>query len=399
MVVGVVAVITVRRVEWIVECHAGMVGAMSPLAEASATETSQADPGAAATADRVVLVGGDCVLGVALLERWAEAGIAATVIGRVLDGEPTELVGHPVIDVDRHGAVAATLAGADELTILAASGVDDVDGSGIGLADEGLVAAVLLAAAVDPPAHVTVISTALAYDRRTPVVSPPVANVESDPFGLAASLKRLPEALGSRVTLEYNVAQWGDRNNVPVAALRPVLCASLYARGWYDRSGWRTRRLRPAPQPTVQYVHVRDVVAAVETVRSGRCSGPFNVAPDDVLDGPSAAELGDRRLGVGVPSGLLRVLDWVRWLVWWSPTPPSLVRLVGADLVVDSTALGLTGWSATHTSAEAFLVAHAPAWWPSLSARRRQDLVLGGAASVLLAGLCGAGWGIARRWR
>ena len=119
----------------------------------------------------------------------------------------------------------------------------------------------------------------------------------------------------------------------------------------------------------------------------------------DFRDTNSAAELGDRRLGVGVPSGLLRVLDWVRWLVWWSPTPPSLVRLVGADLVVDSTALGLTGWSATHTSAEAFLVAHAPAWWPSLSARRRQDLVLGGAASVLLAGLGGAGWGIARRWR
>lgn len=88
------------------------------------------------------------------------------MIGRVLDGAPTTLADHPVIHVGRHGAVAAALAGADELVILAASGVRDVDGSGIGLVDEGLVAAVLRSAAERPPAHVTVVSSALGYDRR-----------------------------------------------------------------------------------------------------------------------------------------------------------------------------------------------------------------------------------------
>lgn len=335
------------------------------------------------------------MLGVALLERWAEAGIAATVIGRVLEGEPVELAGHPVIDVDRHGAVSVALAGADELVVLAASGVGDVDGTGIGLVDEGLVAAVLRAAVVDPPAHVTVASSALAYDRRR-ATSPPTAVVESAPFGLAQALRRLPAAIGGRVAMERKVGEWGVRNRVPVAALRPVLCASLFARGWYDRSGWRTRRLHPVPQPTVQYVHVSDVVAAVETARLGRCVGPFNVAPDDALDGPTAAELGDRRLGLGVPAGVLSALDRVRWAVWWSPTPPSLVEVVRSDLVVDSTRLKVIGWSAGHTSAEAFLVAHAPAWWPSLSARRRQDLVLGGAVAGLLAVFGAMGWGIKR---
>ena len=100
-------------------------------------------------------------MGIALLDAWEAAGIAATVIGRVLDGAPTTLADHPVIHVGRHGAVAAALAGADELVILAASGVRDVDGSGIGLVDEGLVAAVLRSAAERPPAHVTVVSSAL----------------------------------------------------------------------------------------------------------------------------------------------------------------------------------------------------------------------------------------------
>lgn len=370
---------------------------MGPLADASLPGSTD-KPAVNGRPDRVVLVGGDCVLGVALLERWEALGIAATVVGRVLDGEPGELAGHPVIDIDRRGAVAAALAGADELVVLAASGVRDVDGSGIGLVDEGLVASVLLAAVADPPAHVTVMSTALAY-------SPPrvreadARSRESDPLGGPRVMRRLPDAVAGRVRLERRALEWGERHGVPVAALRPVLCASLFSRGWYDRSAWRVRRLHPSPWPHVQYVHVRDVVAAAEVVRETRTSGAFNVAPDDVLDGPTTAELADRRFVVGVSGRVLVAVEWLRWLTWWSPTPPSAVKLVGRDLAVDSTGLREAGWGPTHSSAEAFLVAHAPAWWPSLSARRRQDLVLGGAASLLLGLFGGVAWALVRAWR
>ena len=374
-----------------------MVGAMKPDSEALSSgsfDRHATDP----TSDRVVLVGGDCPLGRALLATWEAAGIAVTVIGRVLDGSATTLAGYPVIDVGHHGAVAAALGGADELVILAASGVRDVDGSGIGLVDEGLVAAVLRSAVDQPPAHVTVMSSSLAYDRRGRQSSA-TPYVEDDPFGRPLALRHLPAALAGRVRLERSALAWGDRRRVPVAALRPVLCASLSARGWYDRSGWRVRRVRPTPWPTVQYVHVRDVVTAVETVRSGRRRGIYNVAPDDVLDGPTIAELADRHVGIGAPNWMLVALDRVRWSTWWSPTPPSLVQVVSADLAVDSSALKALGWSASHSSAEAFLVAHAPAWWPSLSARRRQDLVLGGAATVLAALVGASGWGLTRLWR
>jgi nucleoside-diphosphate-sugar epimerase len=374
-----------------------MVGAMEPNSEASPSGSSHRHgPGAAS--DRVVLVGGDCPLGIALLDAWEAAGIAATVIGRVLDGAPTTLADHPVIHVGRHGAVAAALAGADELVILAASGVRDVDGSGIGLVDEGLVAAVLRSAAERPPAHVTVVSSALGYDRRRRSV-PSARSTEVDPFGLPLALRHLPAALAGRVRAERSATSWGDRHRVPVAALRPVLCASLSARGWYDRSGWRVRRVRPSPWPTVQYVHVRDVVAAVETVREGRRRGTYNVAPDDLLDGPTIAELADRHVGIGAPSWVLVALDQIRWSTWWSPTPPSLVQVVSSDLAVDASGLKALGWSASHSSAEAFLVAHAPAWWPSLSARRRQDLVLGGSATILVAIVGGVGWAVTSRWR
>jgi len=71
-----------------------MVGAMEPNSEASPSGSSHRHgPGAAS--DRVVLVGGDCPLGIALLDAWEAAGIAATVIGRVLDGAPTTLADHP----------------------------------------------------------------------------------------------------------------------------------------------------------------------------------------------------------------------------------------------------------------------------------------------------------------
>ena len=290
------------------------------------------------------------------------------------------------------------LAGADELVILAASGVRDVDGSGIGLVDEGLVAAVLRSAAERPPAHVTVVSSALGYDRRRRSV-PSARSTEVDPFGLPLALRHLPAALAGRVRAERSATSWGDRHRVPVAALRPVLCASLSARGWYDRSGWRVRRVRPSPWPTVQYVHVRDVVAAVETVREGRRRGTYNVAPDDLLDGPTIAELADRHVGIGAPSWVLVALDQIRWSTWWSPTPPSLVQVVSSDLAVDASGLKALGWSASHSSAEAFLVAHAPAWWPSLSARRRQDLVLGGSATILVAIVGGVGWAVTSRWR
>lgn len=149
----------------------------------------------------------------------------------------------------------------------------------------------------------------------------------------------------------------------------------------------------------MQYVHVRDVVAAVETVREGRRRGTYNVAPDDLLDGPTIAELADRHVGIGAPSWVLVALDQIRWSTWWSPTPPSLVQVVSSDLAVDAPGLKALGWSASHSSAEAFLVAHAPAWWPSLSARRRQDLVLGGSATILVAIVGGVGWAVTSRWR
>ncbi len=374
-----------------------MVGVMKPNSEASPSGSSHRQ-GTDAASDRVVLVGGDCPLGIALLAAWEAHGIAATVIGRVLDGAPLTLADHPVVDVGRHGAVAAALAGADELVILAASGVRDVDGSGIGLVDEGLVAEVLRSAAERPPAHVTVVSSALGYDRRSRSASSALS-AEDDPFGLPLALRHLPAALAGRVRVERTAMSWGDRHRVPVAALRPVLCASLSARGWYDRSGWRVRRMRPSPWPTVQYVHVRDVVAAVETVRSSRCRGIYNVAPDDLLDGPTTAELADRNIGIGASNWVLVVLDQIRWSTWWSPTPPSLVQLVSTDLGVDASALKALGWSASHSSAEAFLVAHGPAWWPSLSARRRQDLVLGGSATILVTIVGAVGWTVTSRWR
>ncbi|MEZ5383717.1 MAG: hypothetical protein R2754_18205 [Microthrixaceae bacterium] len=333
---------------------------------------------ASAPGSRVVLVGGECVVGRALLDSWQLAGVAATVVGRApADGTEAEVAGHPVVDVNRRAAVASALSGAAELVILGATGVRDADGSGIGLLDEPLVAAVLAEAARNPPGHVTVLSTALAYEL---AVGGPSLRTENDPL-----VPGRVRAVADRVRLESLVAGWEATTKVPVAVLRPVLVASVEARSWFGRSAWRNRRLCPSPRPVVQYVLLRDVVGAAEVVRRRRAAGAFNVAPDGWLEGAETVELADRRFVVGAPPAVLAFVEWLRWWTWWSPTPPALLDLARHDVAVDSARLRSEGWASSHSNTEAFLVAHAPAWWPSLSARRRQDLVLGGALMTVAA--------------
>ena len=60
--------------------------------------------------------------------------------------------------------------------------------------------------------------------------------------------------------------------------------------------------------------------------------------------------------------------------------------------------IATAGWEARHSNEEAFVAGHAPSPWTSLSPKRRQELALGGAAT-LVAGAAAGVVALVRRQR
>ncbi|HEX2149490.1 MAG TPA: hypothetical protein VHI31_04865, partial [Actinomycetota bacterium] len=86
----------------------------------------------------------------------------------------------------------------------------------------------------------------------------------------------------------------------------------------------------------------------------------------------------------GVPSGAVAVPGRVRRALDARRTPPALPAYGSSPWVVANDRLRAAGWAPGATTEEAYVATHAGAPWSRLSPRRRQDLILGGAASSLV---------------
>jgi hypothetical protein len=64
--------------------------------------------------------------------------------------------------------------------------------------------------------------------------------------------------------------------------------------------------------------------------------------------------------------------------------------------VVANDRLKATGWAPTHSNEEAFVVGHRAPPWVGISPQRKQELILGGSAAVVVAAVVGAVLGV--RW-
>jgi nucleoside-diphosphate-sugar epimerase len=277
------------------------------------------------------------------------------------------------------------------LHLLEVPELDDQPAPGLG--DAAITRRVLDAAGSASVPHVVLLSSAAVYGAwsNNPVPLTEEAPLRPNPGARVAAQK---------AEIERMAADWRDEHpGSTVTVLRPTL---VVAEG---RSGWLARVLRrssavPVAQdePPAQYVDIDDLATAVDLARRSRLDGPYNVAPDGWIPGPTLRALAGGTPRLRLPGGLAARLVSLTWRWGLGPTPPELLPYAVHPWVVANDRLRAAGWAPLHTSEEAYVAAHRPRPWTALSPRRRQELILGGSAATL-AGVAVAGAVALRRRR
>ena len=115
-------------------------------------------------------------------------------------------------------------------------------------------------------------------------------------------------------------------------------------------------QLLPAvPKLRFQAVHSRDVGEAYRLAVVSDVRGPFNLAADPVLDGPTLARIFDAR-AVRVPADILRGAAGLSWRLRLQPTPAGWVDLgLGVPLLDVGRAVSELGWRPRRGADEAVL--------------------------------------------
>lgn len=325
---------------------------------------------------RIVLTGASGPLG-RRVEALAVEGGAAEVVGL---GTGAEL--------DR-ADLSGAFEGADTVVHLASAFDEHLD------VEEGddvpMLQRVLDAAAKAEASQLVVLSSAVVYGAW--------AN-NAVPLTEAAPLRPNPEFAFAvqRAEIERLVGEWRDGHpGAVVTILRPVPAVAEGGRSWLAEALRAASDLRGEEEPPAQYLHVDDLAAAVDRAWRERLDGAFNVAPDGWLSGPETAALASELPRVPIPDRLVgRVAAW-RWRLRLTSAPPGLVPYVREPWVVANDRLRATGWAPTHSNEEAYVAGHPAGPWATLSPRRRQELALGGAATVLVGAAAGVAVVLRRR--
>lgn len=305
-----------------------------------------------------------------------------TVAGNVHDGDSRvdemSETGIPVIDL---------LAG---WSMSGAHDPSDVEHAFVDRTREFLAEATRLGAT-----HVVVVTSAMVYGAwdNNPVPLDESRPVRPQPrFALASAL----------AVAEVMVEQWrSERPGRGTTILRPAPVVSdvdtePLVRALAHAAGLSSSEL-PAP---AQFLHRRDLDSAVDICRRRRADGIFNVAPDGSISGERLRELVAHPLRPSLPPRLRDAVYGLRWVLTRGPIPPGLVDYVRNPWVVSNEALRALGWEPTVTNEQAYVAGTEDDWYTSLSARRRQELALAGAAIALIAGLTAiSAWWRRRRRR
>jgi hypothetical protein len=119
-------------------------------------------------------------------------------------------------------------------------------------------------------------------------------------------------------------------------------------------------------------------LAGVALAATADLDGPYGVAPDGWVE-PAAV-----RALAGVPSGAVPVPGRLRLALAARRVPPAVPAYASHPWVVANDRLRAAGWAPRATHEEAYVATHAGAPWSRISPRRRQDLILGAAASAVV---------------
>jgi nucleoside-diphosphate-sugar epimerase len=203
-----------------------------------------------------------------------------------------------------------------------------------------------------------------------------------------------------RAQIEQLIADWVTAAPGRTATvLRPCITLSRD-----DNGGWIARSLAAAAgarlgeeDPPAQFLHTDDLARAVDLARRARLDGPFNVAPDGWVPGETVRALAGARPRLRLPAVLAaRVAEW-RWEFQQGPIPPGLLPYAESGWVIANDRLKAAGWKPRKTNEQAYVAGTEARWWTLLSPKRKQELSLGGMASLGTTALITA-LVLARRW-
>jgi nucleoside-diphosphate-sugar epimerase len=242
---------------------------------------------------------------------------------------------------------------------------------------------VLLAAGKAGAERVVVLSSATVYG---PWANNPVPLTEDAPLRPHPDLAyAVQKAEIERLAADFAA----DHPEATVARVRP---AAVVHDGW---GGWLARALHAASglpmgdDTPAQYLHLDDLASAIVAVWADGLEGPVNVAPDGWLT-PTERRALDPVPKVRLPERAAVALGEWRWRLRLAPTPPGVLAYARHPWVVANDRLAATGWTASHSNEEAYVVGHEARAIESISPRRRQELALG----VAGVGIAGAAVGI-----
>jgi nucleoside-diphosphate-sugar epimerase len=189
-----------------------------------------------------------------------------------------------------------------------------------------------------------------------------------------------------KAQVEQLVGDWVDAEAERSAAvLRPCTSLAEYGSSWLSRAlAAGLGVLAPEEDPPAQFLHIDDLLSAVELAVVARLDGPFNVAPDGWIDGATVRDLAGRTATVRAPAWLLHWVSRVRWRLQRGPIPPGLLPYLSHPWLVANDRLRAAGWAPTITNEQAYVAGTEARWWQVMTPQRRQELALGGTA---LAGL------------
>lgn len=223
------------------------------------------------------------------------------------------------------------------------------------------------------------------------------------PLTEAADLRPNPETpwVQMRVRIEEQLRAFAASHpDVAVAVLRPSVTVSDEGPDELGRVLAAARVVAPADGASpAQFVHVDDVVAAVDAVRRARAEGAFNVAPDGAIPAERIRALVGGAPRVPLPAPLARRLTAIGWRYRLAPTPPGFVPFVTDSWVVANDRIRTLGWTPTMTNDEVYVAGHDAAPWAQISPKRRQELALGATAALLVAGGVAAAAAVRRTLR
>ena len=331
--------------------------------------------------ERIVITGSSGALGRRVTQLLSEAGHevvgldnrqpdSAPVHGRGKGG-PFHTVDLTAPDTD----LKALLVDADSVIHLAAGPADTH-------ANITMARHLLVAAADSGVTHLVLLSSAAVYGAWS---DNPVPLTEDAPLrpnpGFAYAFEK--------AEIERLALEWSDAHpSARVAVLRPARVL-----GPDDHSGWLARATAPSlldrlseELPSMQYLHIDDLAAAIAIAATAKFDGPLNIAPDGWLRGEEVGPLLGPSSPVPMPEKLVERLRRYRR----SGEVPGASPYARQPWVIANDRAKTLGWRPATTTQEAIVASRPPSKLAKLFARRRQEITLAAVTGAALLALGGS---------